>query len=128
MADLKASAATISANPCFRRSFLWAAAVGVMMGAHRLKQGGSAAAATGALTLGTLGTFGTQWYLCRQQEYDRKLAMRAYHAQAAAVQAGMGVGTTHTAADYAYDADAAATAAAAGGSVARSAPTASTGT
>jgi len=103
--DVVSSAGGITANPCFAKSFLWGAGVGTLLGGHRLKQGGSPLAASGAAALGAMATLGSQWYLCRQQEYDRKLAMRAYAAQAAAIQAGMGTsgGGSDRAADYAYE-------------------------
>jgi hypothetical protein len=100
--DLSLSAHSVTSTPCFRRAFLWSSGVGVLLAAHRAKQGGSAMAATGAGVLSGLFTFGTQWYLCRQEEYDRKIATKAYYSRQQAVQAGLGATVQHDTSDPAY--------------------------
>jgi hypothetical protein len=73
------------ANPCFKTSFLWAAQVGTLFALHRFKQGGVAlpnrlrAANDAVLSFGA--TFGTQWYLCRNDEIDKRLSMQSYYMQ-----------------------------------------------
>ena len=76
---LGAISASVAANPCFRSSFLWGAALGGAFALHRLKQRGSPLRAANDGVLAGMGTFGLQWYLCRAAEVDRKAALKAYY-------------------------------------------------
>jgi hypothetical protein len=62
--------------------------VGGLLGAHRLRIGGSRKAAFHDFFLGGLGTAGTQWFFCRREEHDKRLALRAYYETQAALQSG----------------------------------------
>lgn len=70
----------------------WGLVVGGVFGAHRLRVGvGSArAVADAALVFGA--TVASQWFFCRREEHDRRLALRAYYDTQAALQAGGAVG------------------------------------
>ncbi len=77
-------------SPCFRPAAAWAAVVGGLLGAHRLRVGGGARRAASDALLGWSATAGTQYFFCRRDEHDRRLALRAYYATQAALQAGRG--------------------------------------
>lgn len=87
-ADLASSAKNVTSSPCFRQSMLWAGAVGLMFAGHRWKQGGSWRRVANDAALAWMGTFGTQWFLCRRDEHDRRLALRAYYAEQQRLQSG----------------------------------------
>ena len=99
---LVSSLSSLPTEACFSKAFYWGIGVGTLLGVHRLKQGGSIRQATNAVFIGSFATFGTQWYLCRQQEYDRKLALRAFYAQQQQIQAGFGTNVVRDPADPAY--------------------------
>lgn len=88
--SLRASAGGITQTPCFRTSFLWAAAAGGLLAAHRLKDGGALRSCVHYLVAGFGATFGTQWYLCRREEHDKRVALRAFYALQRDLQHGAG--------------------------------------
>ncbi len=93
LADPAASAASVWRNPCFRHAFLWGVGVGGLLGLHRLKQRGGGGRAGRDAGLGGGGTLAAQWYLCRKDDVDRRVALRAFYArQAAAAAAEEGAG------------------------------------
>lgn len=75
------SADSVYQSKCFRTSFLWAAGLGFLFAAHRFKQGGTIKRITGDGVLATILTFGSQWYLCRADEVDRRVALKAFYMQ-----------------------------------------------
>jgi len=77
--DLGRAATNVWASPCFRQGVLWGAGVGALFALHRLKQGGSGTRAFNDAVLSSLLTYGSQWYLCRRDESDRRAALRAYY-------------------------------------------------
>lgn len=82
------SAKYIHTAPCFKPSFLWAAGTGVALAAHRMKEGGSPMQAMKTGVAGGSVIFMAQWYLCRRDEHDRKVAYKAWMAKQAAIQSG----------------------------------------
>lgn len=70
-------------DSCARKGFLWGSLVGTLMGAHRFKQGGHPRAITRSIIFGFSVTFLSQFYMCRQQEFDTKVALREYMARQA---------------------------------------------
>ena len=77
-ASARASLAAAPHESCARTAGGWAALVGGLVGAHRLKQGGGPAAVARAAAAAAGFTFLTQFFLCRQQEFDTKVAMRLF--------------------------------------------------
>ena len=65
-------------EPCAQRSFLWGSLVAVLLGLHRYKQGGAPLHAVRTGLLGFSFTFLSQFYMCRQNEFDSKVAMREF--------------------------------------------------
>lgn len=89
VSDLSSSRDSILQSPCFKKSFLWAAGIAALLAVHRLRQGGTNLRAANDAVLGYLGTFGAQWYLCRRDEHDKKLALRAFYQNQAAMRSQM---------------------------------------
>jgi hypothetical protein len=86
--DLSSAAKNVVGSPCFKQSFLWAGAVALLFAGHRWKQGGTLLRSTNDGVLAWMGTFASQWYLCRRDEHDRRLALRAFYASQQRLQAG----------------------------------------
>ena len=88
LSDIPSVYGSIISGPCFKPTFLWASCVGILFAGHRFKQGaqlGHAARDTAMrmlrdVSLSFSGTFGVQWYLCRLDDADRRLAVRAFYA------------------------------------------------
>jgi hypothetical protein len=85
--DLSTSAASVLSSPCFSRAGVWAAAVGGIAAAHRARRGGPGAGPVHYAVVGFLGTFVLQWYLCRREQHDQRLALRQFYAARAALLA-----------------------------------------
>lgn len=100
---LKSSADSVFSSKCFRTAFLWAAALGGLFAAHRFKQGGTALRATNDGVLAAMGTFGAQWYLCRADEVDKRVALKVFYMQQARKTSGANAPSS---ADDALEADA----------------------
>ena len=81
--SLERSADSVLHSSCFRSSFLWASAMGGLFAAHRFKQGGRLLRVANDGVLALMATFGVQWYLCREGEVEKRLALRAFYAQQA---------------------------------------------
>ena len=81
---------SIPASPCFRPSIQWGIVVGGLLGAHKLRVGGGRASAAHDLVFGAAATIGAQWYFCRREEHDKRLALRAYYETQSALQSGRG--------------------------------------
>jgi hypothetical protein len=93
------SLTSIPASPCFRPSIQWGIVVGGLLGAHKLRIGGGRASAAHDLIMGAAVTVGAQWYFCRREEHDKRLALRAYYETQSALQSGRGgVGGENTSA------------------------------
>jgi hypothetical protein len=75
-----AAPASLAASPCLRRALLWGGGVALLLAAHRLRGGGSALRTANDAALGWAATAGLQWTLCRRDEHDRRLALRAFYA------------------------------------------------
>ena len=84
------SLTSIPASPCFRPSIQWGIVVGGLLGAHKLRIGGGRASAAHDLIVGAAVTVGAQWYFCRREEHDKRLALRAYYETQSALQSGRG--------------------------------------
>lgn len=88
LSDVPSVYYSVVTGTCFKTAFLWAGLVGALFAGHRVKQGlqlGDAARATAFRvlrdsSLGFSGTFGFQWYLCRIDEADKRLAVREFYA------------------------------------------------
>lgn len=89
--DLWTAARNVSASACFAKAFQWSMGVGALFALHRLKQGGRWPVALQQGGLSCLGTFGIQWFLCRREEYDRKLALKAFYGSQQAVAAATSI-------------------------------------
>lgn len=78
---LAEGAANAPHEPCAQKAFLWGSLVAALMGLHRYKQGGSPlrASRSGLLAFGF--TFLSQFYVCRQNAFDSKVAMREFMAR-----------------------------------------------
>jgi hypothetical protein len=87
--DAASAPSSIVSSPCFRSAFLWSSGVAALLALHRVKAGGSRLRALNDAALGWMATFGTQWYLCRRDEHDRKLAIHAFYRNQARARAGM---------------------------------------
>lgn len=88
--DLTNSAQHVFTTPCFRTSFLWASGIGILLALHRYRQPlGTVLKATNTGVLGFFSTFGIQWYLCRRDEHDRKLALRAFYQNQQRIRASL---------------------------------------
>lgn len=70
-------------DACTRKGFLWGSFVGTLLGAHRFKQGGHGRAITRSIMFGFSITFLSQFYMCRLQLFDSKVAMKEYMARQA---------------------------------------------
>ena len=88
--DLTNSANHIITTPCFRTSFLWASGISILLALHRYRQPMSTLLrVTNVGILGFFSTFGIQWYLCRRDEHDRKLALRAFYQNQQRIRASL---------------------------------------
>ncbi len=88
LSSFSRAASSIPSSPCFRPSLQWGLVVGGVFGAHRLRVGAGAARAVGDAALVFGATVASQWFFCRREEHDRRLALRAYYDTQAALQAG----------------------------------------
>lgn len=75
---IKAGLVNMPYDSCVRKSFYWGCGVGVLLGLHRFKQGGTVLRSIRSASLGLGFTFVTQFYFCRRQEFETKLAMRKF--------------------------------------------------
>ena len=92
-ASLLASApSSLAASPCLRPALQWGACVALLLALHRARRIGALLAprVAGDAALGWLGTVSLQWFLCRRDEHDKRLALRAFYA--ARAQGGGGGG------------------------------------
>ena len=79
---------SIVSGTCFKTAFLWAGCIGGLFAAHRFKQGVQNGATSRVIaflvfrdvSMAFSGTFGIQWYLCRLDEADKRLAVREFYA------------------------------------------------
>jgi hypothetical protein len=78
---LSVAADSVLGSNCFRKSYLWGAALGGLFAAHRFKQGGTALRAANDGVLASMATFAAQWYFCREDEVARRAALKAFYAQ-----------------------------------------------
>ena len=78
-AQVTAAAEGVLGSACFRTAGLWAIAVSAAFAAHRFKQGGSPRRMLNDALLAGLLTFGTQWYICRNAEVDRRATFKAFY-------------------------------------------------
>jgi len=62
-----------------RTALLWGSAVSLLLGAHRFRSGGTVLRAANDAALGWMFTVGLQWTLCRRDEHDKRLALRAFY-------------------------------------------------
>ena len=76
---LSGAAANVASSPCLRTALLWGSAVSLLLGAHRFRSGGTALRAANDAALGWMFTVGLQWTLCRRDEHDKRLALRAFY-------------------------------------------------
>jgi len=76
---LSGAAASVASSPCLRTALLWGSAVSLLLGAHRFRNGGTALKAANDAALGWMFTVGLQWTLCRRDEHDKRLALRAFY-------------------------------------------------
>ena len=88
LSSFSRAASSIPSSPCFRPSLQWGLVVGGVFGAHRLRVGAGAARAVGDAALVFGATVASQWFFCRREEHDRRLALRADYDTQAALQAG----------------------------------------
>jgi len=76
---LSGAAANVASSPCLRTALLWGSAVSLLLGAHRFRSGGTVLRAANDAALGWMFTVGLQWTLCRRDEHDKRLALRAFY-------------------------------------------------
>ena len=76
---LSGAAASITSSPCLKTALLWGSAVALLLGAHRLRNGGTVLRVTNDAALGWMFTVGLQWTLCRRDEHDKRIALRAFY-------------------------------------------------
>ena len=81
--ELERSAASVYKSACFRRALLWGGGVGTLVAAHRAKQGGTRFRIINDGLLAAAFTYGTQWYVCRVDEADRRAALRSHYLRQA---------------------------------------------
>lgn len=107
--DILKSSSSITSSPCFKTSFLWSSAVSGAFVLHRIYQrgitffallipncrvnalvlfAGSPRQIVNGAFLGFFLTFSMQWYICRRNEFDRKIALKAYYQQQHDLQTG----------------------------------------
>jgi hypothetical protein len=87
--DFTGSFSRVASSPCFRQSLLWAGGVSALLALHRVRQGGGLHKVSRDAFAGWLFTFGTQWYLCRRDEHDRRLVLRAFYQNQQRVRGDM---------------------------------------
>jgi hypothetical protein len=76
---LSGAAASITSSPCLKTALLWGSAVSLLLGAHRLRNGGTVLRVANDAALGWMFTVGLQWTLCRRDEHDKRIALRAFY-------------------------------------------------
>jgi len=76
---LSGAAASITSSPCLKTALLWGSAVSLLLGAHRVRNGGTVLRVANDAALGWMLTVGLQWTLCRRDEHDKRIALRAFY-------------------------------------------------
>jgi hypothetical protein len=74
----KAAIINMPYDACVRKSFYWGCGVGALLGLHRFKQGGTVLRSIRSFSMGLGFTFITQFYFCRRNEFETKVALRKF--------------------------------------------------